>query len=340
MNKVLSICIPSFNMEEYIKRSVDSLIVDEILDKLEIIIVNDGSRDKTLEIANNYKQKYPNSIIVIDKENGHYGSCVNAALKIATGKYFRILDADDWFDSKALITFVNTIENIDVDVVYSHFTTHNFYTKSLKTAEINNITYNKKISLNDISLSTQFFRMHCLTYMTIFLKNINYYQTEGICYTDTQYVYFPLRKAQYIFCLNISLYQYYIGRDDQSVSTISSKKNFNHFLIIFDRFIKDPDIEIGTLNKNATNIRNYYIELVLDFIVELYIPYLKHTIDLDDKIRSYLNDIETNHPHIYKKLCKKNIARISYVITWHKPTILRQFKLSLLRLYISFRLKL
>ena len=95
--KVLSLCIPSYNMEAYLGRCVDSLLAEEVIDKLEIIIVNDGSKDRTLEIANAYRDRYPQSVVVVDKPNGHYGSTVNAALKVATGRYFRLLDADDWF---------------------------------------------------------------------------------------------------------------------------------------------------------------------------------------------------------------------------------------------------
>ena len=123
MSKVLSICIPSYNMEKYLNRCVDSMLVEEVLDQLEIIIVNDGSKDGTLAIANDYKQRYPQSVVVIDKPNGHYGSCINASLKVATGKYFRTVDADDWVDSKALVEFVHTLSKIDVDCVCTKYAT-------------------------------------------------------------------------------------------------------------------------------------------------------------------------------------------------------------------------
>ena len=109
MSKVLSVCVPSYNMEKYLNRCIDSFLVPEVLDRLELIIVNDGSTDKTLSIANDYKARYPQTIVVIDKPNGHYGSCVNASLKVATGKYFRIVDADDWVDSKAMVEFVHAL---------------------------------------------------------------------------------------------------------------------------------------------------------------------------------------------------------------------------------------
>lgn len=81
-------------------------MTDELVsDRLEVIVVNDGSTDGSLDIIRRYEQKRPDLIKVIDKANGHYGSCVNAGLGIATGKYFKILDADDWFDTSALVEF-------------------------------------------------------------------------------------------------------------------------------------------------------------------------------------------------------------------------------------------
>lgn len=119
--KIISIAIPTYNMEQWLNRCLDSVVVPEILDRIEIIVVNDGSRDRSSEIAHSYADKYPNSVVVIDKENGNYGSCVNKALEIATGKYFRILDADDWFDKTGFVDYVNRLESLTVDVVVTHY---------------------------------------------------------------------------------------------------------------------------------------------------------------------------------------------------------------------------
>ena len=100
--KILSIVIPTYNMEKYLPVCLDSVTDELVSDRLEVIVVNDGSTDGSLDIIRRYEQKRPDLIKVIDKANGHYGSCVNAGLGIATGKYFKILDADDWFDTSDL----------------------------------------------------------------------------------------------------------------------------------------------------------------------------------------------------------------------------------------------
>lgn len=109
MEKILTIVIPTYNMQDYLRRCLDSLIVpEEQMQLLEVLVVNDGSKDNSSAIAHEYQDKYPGTFRVIDKENGNYGSCVNRGLKEATGKYIKILDADDWFDTKALTSFVTT----------------------------------------------------------------------------------------------------------------------------------------------------------------------------------------------------------------------------------------
>lgn len=108
-NKVLTIVIPTYNMEKFISRCLDSLLILNIND-VEILVINDGSRDNSSKIAHEYQEKYPLSIKVIDKENGNYGSCINVALSMATGKYFRILDADDYFDNKSFANYVDMLK--------------------------------------------------------------------------------------------------------------------------------------------------------------------------------------------------------------------------------------
>ena len=108
MKKNLTISIAAYNVENYLEKTLDSLIIDN-LDKLEVLIVNDGSKDNTKKIAQKYCKKYPNSIKLIDKENGGYGSTINAGIKEATGKYFKQLDGDDWYNTENLNRLVEDI---------------------------------------------------------------------------------------------------------------------------------------------------------------------------------------------------------------------------------------
>ena len=107
LSKILTVIVPSYNMEKYLPKCLGSLVVaPELMERLEVLVVNDGSTDRTSDIAHEFATKYSNSFRVIDKANGHYGSCINAALRVAMGRYVKILDADDSFDPDEFSKFI------------------------------------------------------------------------------------------------------------------------------------------------------------------------------------------------------------------------------------------
>ena len=120
--KLLSLIIPTYNMEALLPRCLDSLLVPATLERLEVMVVNDGSRDGSLAVATGYKERFPQTVTVIDKPNGNYGSTINAALPVAQGKYVKVLDSDDWFDTAALVAFLDELESVEADMVVTHFT--------------------------------------------------------------------------------------------------------------------------------------------------------------------------------------------------------------------------
>ena len=117
--KVLTISIAAYNVEKTLERALDSCLLPELLDDLEIIVVNDGSTDRTLEIAQKYVERFPQTVRVIDKENGGYGTTVNSSMQAATGRYFRLLDGDDRLDEAGLINLVDFLRTTEVDWVYA-----------------------------------------------------------------------------------------------------------------------------------------------------------------------------------------------------------------------------
>lgn len=296
-------------MEDYLNRCIDSLIVEEILDKLEIIIVNDGSTDKTLEIANNYKKQYPNSIIIIDKPNGHYGSCINAALKIATGKYFRVLDADDWVNTKVLSQFISKLEELNVDVVFNKHIEFHENTNSYKPINYKFSKYNNTINLTTTPLPQKWLFIHCITYRLNFLKEISYIQTEGICYTDNEFTFIPTTRAKTMYISDITLAIYYIGRNEQSISIISRRKNISHFIKVL---ISISNITSANCNINFNNLKPYYIFDLTKQV--LYLGLLNKNIKYNDQelIRQCISYLYDSNIELYNKLIANKLIKIWY----------------------------
>lgn len=276
MEKILSVCIPTYNMEALLSRCLDSFIFDKnYMDKLEVIVVNDGSKDGSSVIAHQYADKFPNSYIVIDKPNGNYGSCINAALKVASGKYFKICDADDRYETDNLKEFINFLENMNTDIVFSPFSTlmnNGTLKESIACPESMS---GKIFSIDDINWNigkTMVFRaMHCITTKTSILIGNNYVQTEGISYTDTQFSFYSLLYSNTCSFYNKNIYLYYLGRDGQTMSISSMKKSHSHFYLNADRMLDTYKQILYPLSDNRKSVlfdcifmeTLYYVNVVL-----------------------------------------------------------------------------
>lgn len=220
MNKVLTISIAAYNVEEYLAETLDSCIVHPNLQSyLEVLIVDDGSTDGTLEIAQEYEKEYPEVFHVISKENGGYGSTINAALKIATGKYFRILDGDDWVDTSVLESLLQNLQECQEDVIFTH---------SMHVLMNGNIVLKRHIVRYGVEEPDVALRikqncklnwvMHNMTVRTDLLVKNNVSIMEHCFYTDGEFVFYVMAFMKTYRCKNIIFYQHRIGRVGQSVS--------------------------------------------------------------------------------------------------------------------------
>ena len=142
-SKVLTIAIAAYNMEQYLSRCLDSLVCINNLDDVEILIINDGSVDATLQIAQKYESLYPLSVKAIDKPNGGWGSVVNLAIMEATGKYFKLLDADDWYESIPFSEFVSYLSTVSCDLVLTPYVLEYIELGKKKPILFQNIEFNK-----------------------------------------------------------------------------------------------------------------------------------------------------------------------------------------------------
>lgn len=318
-NKLISVVLPSYNMERYLSRCVDSLIVEDFLGKYEIVIVNDGSKDRTLEIANNYKDKYNDTITVVNKENGHYGSTVNAGLKVAHGKYFKVLDADDWFDNKGFRNLLSKLEEgINADVIFTHWAINNTKDNTVTESNRHSNAYDTILDIDSIitdSHKYSFYSFYGIAYRTEILKDMNYRQSEGICYTDVEYAYYPILKAKTAVFLDIDLYQYYIGRDGQTITEDAIKRNVKHLFVVSKRMA-------DTFEYNDSEVKRFFQNNQFSLINQnLYFSCLclnKKKILKDIDLKYIDSKLKENVPCVYKALEKMTCMKIPYVKIWRK----------------------
>ncbi len=238
MIKTLSIIIPSYNMEEYLDQCLSSLVVSRIND-LEIIIVNDGSIDKTRELAEKWHEKFPNSIKVINKDNGNYGSCINWGIKEATGQYIKVLDADDSFEQQNLDEFICFLKQSVADVIISDY---------LIVDEIGNVSDVHSFHENGLDgdfdkclpmLMKDTIEMHAITYKSEIFRRFEYHQTEGISYTDQEWMFMPMAQVNTIAVFPKTVYRYLIGRIGQTVNPAMAYKNVNQLIIVMEKILRD-----------------------------------------------------------------------------------------------------
>lgn len=222
MEKTLSLIIPTYNMEKYLDKCLGSLLVDAWgMERLEVLVVNDGSKDRSLSIARGYESRYPGVFRVIDKENGNYGSCINRGIREATGKYVKVLDADDYFDNTQLRDVLRRLVTLDADLILTDFqcvnsegtvtSTHTYTSQGVEAMRMYDIT-----SFMDEHPSF-YGQMHGFMYRLSMVKEMGYKQTEGISYTDQEWVAKPITRVLRIYYIDSCLYCYLLGREGQTM---------------------------------------------------------------------------------------------------------------------------
>lgn len=217
MEKTLSIIVPTYNMEKYLRKCLDSLIVsDENMQRLEVLVINDGSKDSSSQIAHEYEAKYPQTFRVIDKENGNYGSCVNRGLIEATGKYVKVLDADDTFANNVFDSYLSFLSATNADLVISPFDIVDEDGVLIKAIRFS-LPSDQYFSLSALSREEGFWLWHhAIAYKKELFKKFEYHQTERISYSDEEWVFKPMTMVKDVVYFNQVLYLYLRGREGQT----------------------------------------------------------------------------------------------------------------------------
>ena len=222
--KLLTVAIPCYNSQEYMEKCVMSLLPGG--DEVEIIIVDDGSKDGTPEIADRLAETYPSIVRAIHQENGGHGQAVNTGLAHATGKFFKVVDSDDWVNAAAYKKILDLIRSVveegkGLDMLISNFVYEKEGAKKKRVMHYHHsLPKDRFFSWEDVhSLKpNQYILMHSVIYRTSLLRDCGMQLPKHTFYVDNIYVYYPLPYVKVMYYLDVNFYRYYIGREDQSVN--------------------------------------------------------------------------------------------------------------------------
>ena len=341
-DKLLTVIVPAYNMEEYLPKCLESLLVDdkELLLKLDVIVVNDGSKDRTSEIAHGFEAKYPNVFRVIDKENGHYGSCINAALPVAQGVYVKVLDADDSFDTKGLASFLSTLSDIinaprnDIDVVFT-----DYVRVALDGKEINRypltLPQNERTSLTQMpDGDIRDLWMQSVTYRTQMVRDTDYCQMEGVPFTDQEWVFYPMTFVRGAYYFPVVVYKYLCGRDGQTIDPVYYVKNFSVIRMITQKQINAYPHLLNVATEGGNNYISTRLYARAMLVYARHIVQSRHELYGEQKeLREFDDDLKSTVPDIYERTGNTRYFRhipIKYVNAWRRHSIGGAFELLLL----------
>ena len=331
--KILTVGIAAYNASTTVIHTLKSLLLPEILNKIEIIIVNDGSTDDTKEIVEKYILNYPNTVHLINKKNGGHGSVINKLIQKVTTPYLKLVDADDTVEKEGFIDLVNRLEKCTADVVLSPFYLANLKNnKKIKKGYL--INSNKDFENNKICSFKDYYNkldpaLHSITYKTDLLRKSKFRVDEHCFYEDTEYDLYYFLYAESMLLLNKPVYCYWIGSDGQSVNIenrLSRRNQALNVVMNIVRFYENNKIKMDAYKK--TFYMNH-ISALIGFSYELLMALPSEKLakneseDFDNKIKKESHEIYRyfgNGDMGGKKIAK--IIKLCRITNWYGYSIM------------------
>lgn len=310
--KLISFAVPCYNSESYLHRCVNSLLTGG--SRVEIILINDGSTDRTGEIADEYKEKYPDIIKVIHKENGGHGSGIMAGLKAAEGIYYKVVDSDDWADADSLQRILDLIETfmkrgnlldlIVCNYVYEHEgkRPHTIHYRGIFPRE-RQFTWSE-CGPFDI---TRYMIMHSVFYRTELVRESDLEIPLHTFYVDNLFLYYPLPLVQSIYYCDTDFYRYFIGRADQSVNESVMIKRVDQQIAVTKLILAKHDFT--KIRKSRPKLYRYMINYASVMVL---IAVVLLTVDGSDesmaKLKGFWKYLKDTYPKTYGHIRYHSLA--------------------------------
>ena len=303
--KLLTAAIPCYNSAAYMSHAVETLLTGG--EDMEILIINDGSKDDTGKIAQEYAKKYPRIIRAIHQENGGHGEAVNTGLRNATGLYYKVVDSDDWVNEESLQEVLNVLREMvesgtNLDLLVANYVYEKAGARRKKVMNYRTaLPHNKVFGWSDVKFfkTSQYILMHSVVYRTKLLRDCGLTLPKHTFYVDNIFVYQPLPQVKTIYYLDTNFYRYFIGREDQSV-------NESVMINRIDQQIRVTKIMIDSINvlqiKNR-KLKNYMIKYLSIMMTVSSVLLIKSgTSENLDKKRELWKYLKKQNPRLYRKI--------------------------------------
>lgn len=310
--KLLSVAIPSYNSAVYMRKAIESLLTGG--EDMEIIIVNDGSKDDTARIADEYAAKYPTIIKAVHQENGGHGEAVNAGLRHAAGLYYKVVDSDDWVDEEALKKVLALLrkmvhDGVNLDMLICNYVYEKVHLHKQKVIDYRTaLPVDRVFGWDDIKYFkvSQNILMHSVIYRTKMLRESAMELPKHTFYVDNIFVYQPLPFVKTMYYLDVDFYRYYIGREDQSVNERVMIGRVDQQIRITKLMIDAHDLS-KLKNKKLRSYMAKYLAMMMTVSTVLLIKEgSKESLDKKEELWDYL---ENSNKQLAKEVKKKVLAK-------------------------------
>lgn len=252
--KLLTILIPTYNAESYLDKCLASFLLQdpELFQRLEVLVVNDGSPDGSRAIAEKYVEKYPTVYGILDKENGGHGSAINAGVKRAAGLYFKVIDADDWVDQEGFAAFMQKLSQIAEEkpddlpeILATPYLRYDIGTGKTEERIAEPKKFGRNYTLGEVmdqwNACHEVMHFWGITYQTSFYRSLRYELAEGVFYEDQEYATVPASYGTRVRFLDTLVYVYRVGDVNQSVFGDTQVKRRAHLEKVIERLLAQYD---------------------------------------------------------------------------------------------------
>lgn len=325
VKKILSVSVASYNLGDMIKTNIESFCKSPVAEEIELIITDDGSKDNTPDIIEEYTKVYPNIVRLVRKKNEGPGSTVNSGILNATGKYFRMVDGDDWVNTENLEAYITYLKQSDADMIITNYDIYdNSIEKVIETAHWKELPPNQTSDFKDLYTKIPK-QMHAITFKTEILKQNNIC-LDNCFYTDVEYLLFPIPYVHTVSYLDLSIYVYRIAQANQSVSPESMKKNIFQHDMVFKHLLKFYNEKKNGLSAAHREFITDRISLMADVQLGTLLLF-DSSKENKGKIKSFIQFVKTESSEVFNKFkTSKKYRSLTFCGYLFYPIISKKYK--------------